>query len=143
MVDRNGLRPASFAVTAGGLVAVASEAGAVPLPSAETVRRGRLGPGQLLLVDPGRRQVLEDAEAKAWILRDLPIHDDPRPTHEDRPREGAIHDPTLESPQLRYLAGLDAERGRLDIKTMALEAHEPLWSMGDDTPTEEKRRRCG
>ena len=36
---------------------------------------------------------------------------------------------------LRYLAGLDAEKARLDIKTMALEAHEPLWSMGDDTPT--------
>ena len=140
MVDRNGLRPASFAVTASGLVAVASEAGAVPLTSAETVRRGRLGPGQLLLVDPGRRQVLEDAEAKAWILRDLPIHDDPRPTHEDRPREGAVHDPTLESPQLRYLAGLDAERARLDIKTMALEAHEPLWSMGDDTPTPGRAR---
>jgi len=140
MVDRNGLRPASFAVTAGGLVAVASEAGAVPLASAETVRRGRLGPGQLLLVDPGRRRVLEDAEAKAWILRDLPIHDDPRPTHEDRPREGAVHDPALESAQLRYLAGLDAERGRLDIKTMALEAHEPLWSMGDDTPTPGRAR---
>ena len=140
MVDRNGLRPASFAVTADRLVAVASEAGAVPLTSAETVRRGRLGPGQLLLVDPGRRQVLEDAEAKAWILRDLPIHDDPRPTHEDRPREGAVHDPALESPQLRYLAGLDAERARLDIKTMALEAHEPLWSMGDDTPTPGRAR---
>ena len=36
---------------------------------------------------------------------------------------------------LRYLAGLDAEKARLDIKTMALEGHEPLWSMGDDTPT--------
>ena len=36
---------------------------------------------------------------------------------------------------MRYLAGLDAERARLDIKTMALEGHEPLWSMGDDTPT--------
>ena len=140
MVDRNGLRPASFAVTDGGLVAVASEAGAVPFASAETVRRGRLGPGQMLLVDPGRRQVLEDAEAKAWILRDLPIHDDPRPTHEDRPREGIIHDAALESPQVRYLAGLDAERARLDIKTMALEAHEPLWSMGDDTPTPGRAR---
>ena len=140
MVDRNGLRPASFAVTDGGLVAVASEAGAVPFASSETVRRGRLGPGQMLLVDPGRRQVLEDAEAKAWILRDLPIHDDPRPTHEDRPREGMVHDAALESPQVRYLAGLDAERARLDIKTMALEAHEPLWSMGDDTPTPGRAR---
>ena len=49
----------------------------------------------------------------------------PRPPHEAVP---------LPAP-LRYLAGLDAERARLDIKTMALEAHEPLWSMGDDTPT--------
>ena len=43
-------------------------------------------------------------------------------------------------PRLRYLAGLDAERARLDIKTMALEAHEPLWSMGDDTPTPGRAR---
>ncbi len=35
---------------------------------------------------------------------------------------------------LRFLAGLHAENARLDIKTMALEGHEPLWSMGDDTP---------
>jgi glutamate synthase domain-containing protein 2/glutamate synthase domain-containing protein 1/glutamate synthase domain-containing protein 3 len=140
MVDRNGLRPASFAVTDGGLVAVASEAGAVPFASSETVRRGRLGPGQMLLVDPSRRQILEDAEAKAWILRDLAIHDDPRPTHEDRPRDGMVHDAALEAPQIRYLAGLDAERARLDIKTMALEAHEPLWSMGDDTPTPGRAR---
>ncbi|HSK53144.1 MAG TPA: glutamate synthase central domain-containing protein, partial [Clostridia bacterium] len=140
VVDRNGLRPASFSVTSGGLVAVASEAGAVPLSSSETVRRGRLGPGEMLLVDPGRRAILEDTDAKSWILRDLPIHDAPRPIHEDRPRESAIHDPALESAQLRYLAGLDAERARLDIKTMALEAHEPLWSMGDDTPTPGRAR---
>ena len=39
------------------------------------------------------------------------------------------------SPGRRYLAGLDAERLRLDLRTMALDGHEPLWSMGDDTPT--------
>ena len=65
ILDRNGLRPASFAVTRDRLVAVASEAGAVPLDAAETVRRGRLGPGEMLLVDPGRAPILEDAEAKA------------------------------------------------------------------------------
>ncbi len=139
ILDRNGLRPVSFAVTENGLVGVASEAGAIPLPAAETVRRGRLGPGEMLLVDPARRSILEDTEAKAWILRDLPIHDEPRPTHEDRPAS-AHHDPALEEPRLRYLAGLDAERARLDIRTMALEAHEPLWSMGDDTPTPGRAR---
>jgi glutamate synthase domain-containing protein 2/glutamate synthase domain-containing protein 3 len=42
--------------------------------------------------------------------------------------------------RLRYLAGLDAELARLDIRTMALEGHEPLWSMGDDTPTAGRSR---
>ena len=83
MVDRNGLRPAAFAVTRDRLVAVASEAGAVPFAAAETVRRGRLGPGELLLVEPDRRMIREDADAKAWALRALPIHDEPRPLHED------------------------------------------------------------
>ncbi len=141
LVDRNGLRPAAFAVTANRMVAVASEAGAVPFSAAETVRRGRLGPGELLLVEPGRRAILEDAEAKAWALRAFPIHDAARPMYEDRiaplggdgPGRASATPPT--DHVMRYLAGLDAERARLDIKTMALEGHEPLWSMGDDTPT--------
>ena len=65
-----GCGPAAFAVTRDRLVAVASEAGAVPFSAAETVRRGRLGPGELLLVEPGRRAILEDAEAKTRALRD-------------------------------------------------------------------------
>ena len=137
LVDRNGLRPAAFAVNRDRVVAVASEAGAVPFTAAETIRRGRLGPGELLLVEPGRRRILEDTEAKARVLRHLPIHDQPRPLHEDAPAAAAL---AVEGRRPldhagRYLAGLDAERARLDIKTMTLEAHEPLWSMGDDTPT--------
>ena len=135
LVDRNGLRPASFAVTRDRLVAVASEAGAVPFTASETIRRGRLGPGELLLVEPGRRAIMEDTDAKHWVLRALAIHDAPRPVQEDRvdvvlgaQRQRTDH-------VMRHLAGLDAERARLDIKTMALEGHEPLWSMGDDTPT--------
>ncbi len=138
LVDRNGLRPASFAVTRDRLVSVASEAGAVPFEPSETIRRGRLGPGELLLVEPRRKAILEDADAKAYALRALPIHDAPRPIHEDRPEAAADTIREQAAPvtaPLRYLAGLDAERARLDIKTMALEAHEPLWSMGDDTPT--------
>ena len=138
LVDRNGLRPASFAITRDRLVVAASEAGAIPLEPSETIRRGRLGPGELLLVEPGRRAILEDTDAKARVLRNLPVHDAPRPVHEDRPEAAAAalarEALPLDVP-LRYLAGLDAERARLDIKTMALEGHEPLWSMGDDTPT--------
>ncbi len=140
LVDRNGLRPASFAVTRDRLVAVASEAGAVPFTAAETVRRGRLGPGELLLVEPGRRAIMEDTDAKQWVLRDLAIHDAPRPVHEDKV-PAAIHAGRVPTDHvMRYLAGLDAERARLDIRTMALEGHEPLWSMGDDTPTPGRAR---
>ena len=139
MVDRNGLRPASFAVTASGLVAVASRPGPCrsrrPRRSAADAS-GRVNCRLSTRPPPGAR----GRRGEGLILRDLPIHDDPRPTHEDRPARAPVHDPTLESPQLRYLAGLDAERARLDIKTMALEAHEPLWSMGDDTPTPGRAR---
>ena len=56
-LDRNGLRPCRFAITRAGLVVAGSEAGLVDLDPAEVVHSGRLGPGQMLLVDlvKGRR----------------------------------------------------------------------------------------
>jgi glutamate synthase domain-containing protein 2/glutamate synthase domain-containing protein 1/glutamate synthase domain-containing protein 3 len=142
LVDRNGLRPAAFAVTRDRLIAVASEAGAVPFESADTVRRGRLGPGEMLLVEPRGRRILEDTDAKAHVLRRLPIHDAPRPLHEDSAEAAAavVEGRGPLDHRLRSLAGIDAEKARLDIKTMTLEAHEPLWSMGDDTPTPSRAR---
>ena len=163
LLDRNGLRPAAWSETADRVVAVASEAGAVPLDPSEVVRSGRLAPGELLLVDPGTGRVLGDSDAKSWVLRRLPLHDASRvpfadvddpatiapvvdptaaggatPAEKTGPdggagqaRDGAAQ-PT--APGLRHLFGLDAERLRLDVRTMALDAHEPLWSMGDDTP---------
>ena len=133
MLDRNGLRPLAWSATDDGLVAAASEAGAIPLTTSTVVRRGRLGPGQLLLVDTVRRTVLEDGEAKAAALAALPIHDAPHPVLEGRAGNREV--PAATPFRRRFLAGLDAERGRLDIRTMALEGREPLWSMGDDTPT--------
>jgi glutamate synthase domain-containing protein 2/glutamate synthase domain-containing protein 1/glutamate synthase domain-containing protein 3 len=150
LVDRNGLRPLAYAVTADGIVAAASEAGAVPLTAAETVRRGRLGPGEMLLVDPRRRLILEDAEAKAAALGRA-SGSAGRGASTGRPAAGpwtvkaAADRPAAAVPMatptaLRFLAGLDAERLRQDIRTMAVEGHEPLWSMGDDTPTPAQAR---
>ena len=140
LVDRNGLRPAAFSVTRDRMVAVASEAGAVPFSAAETTRRGRLGPGELLLVEPGRRAILEDTDAKHWVLRGLAIHDASRPVQQDDIPAALRTRPGPTDHVMRHLAGLDAERARLDIKTMAIEGHEPLWSMGDDTPTPGRAR---
>ena len=131
LADRNGLRPVAFAVTADRLVACASEAGAVPLAAAETVRRGRLGPGELLLVDTDRGWVFEDGEAKTEVLRRTWTPSLEPAGFRDRGHGRAS---AATPPAVRFVAGLDAERARLSIRTLALEAHEPLWSMGDDTP---------
>ena len=123
LVDRNGLRPLAFAVTRERLVAAASEAGAVPIEPAETVRRGRLGPGEMLLVDPRRGAILEDVEAKTEILRRSWRPDAPRSAFADAQasgpvrgveRRGGDRPPTgtvRPRPRaVRHLAGLDAER---------------------------------
>ena len=136
LLDRNGLRPLAYAITRTGLVAAASEAGAVPLAPGEIQTLARLGPGEMLLVEPGRRRIHLDAAARQRLARSIVTHDPPRPIFDDQLPASleALTAPSL-SPGARYVAALDAERLRLDVRTMAVDAHEPLWSMGDDTPT--------
>ena len=71
-LDRNGLRPLRYAVTDDGLVACSSEAGAVPLSETARVRRGRLGPGEMLAVDPAGAGLEEDAAVKRRLARRRP-----------------------------------------------------------------------
>ena len=112
LVDRNGLRPAAFAITRDRLVAVASEAGAVPFEPGETVRRGRLGPGEMLLVEPARR-----ASSRTPMPRRAPSATCRSTTSRVRPTTTAstrllavIEGRGPLPPSLRYLAGLDAEK---------------------------------
>src|ERR671935_1978029 len=71
-LDRNGLRPLRYAVTDGGLVACASEAGALPLPAGGRIRRGKLGPGELLVVDPSGPGLEDDGAVKRRLARRRP-----------------------------------------------------------------------
>lgn len=141
MLDRNGLRPLAVTVTGSGIVAAASEAGAVPLEPADIVEQRRLGPGEMFIVDVERRAIRPDREARQDAARSMvraeSRHQVPSPADvQPGPVSLPIVPPATTTPlAARWIAGLDAERLRLDIKTMALEAHEPLWSMGDDTPT--------
>jgi glutamate synthase domain-containing protein 1 len=70
-LDRNGLRPLRWAVADDTLVACASEAGALPLPVGARIRRGRLGPGQMLVVDPAIG-LEDDAAVKRRLARRRP-----------------------------------------------------------------------
>ena len=63
-LDRNGLRPARFIVTDDDLVIMASEAGVLPVPEEKIVRKWRLQPGKMLLIDLEQGRIVEDEEIK-------------------------------------------------------------------------------
>jgi glutamate synthase (ferredoxin) len=136
-VDRNGLRPCRYKVTKQRLVIACSEVGVADLDPADIVESGRLGPGELLVVDTRRGAVLHSAEAKRevagrypyerWANRvsyDLvaaPSSAKPAPTPQDLvPRQRAF--------------GYGFEDLRHVLEPMASSGADAIWSMGDDTP---------
>ena len=130
-LDRNGLRPLRVAST-GSLVACASEAGAVPLAGSQRVRRGRLGPGELLAVDPGLG-FEEDRAIARRLARRRPYR---RWLDEGRRSvgPGVPVDPPQRDLTLRQLAaGYTREDLTLLLRPSAADGREPTSSMGDDT----------
>ena len=137
VLDRNGLRPGRFWVTQDGLVVLASEAGVLDLDPASIVRKGRLQPGQMFLVDTAAGRIVEDAEIKTsladaepyadWLHAGL-VHLDLLPD-----REHIVH-PTSSVARRQQTFGYTEEELRLILSPMALTGGEPLGSMGTDTP---------
>jgi glutamate synthase (ferredoxin) len=131
-LDRNGLRPLRYAVADDRLVACASEAGALPLPEGACVRRGRLGPGELLVVDPATG-IEESAAIKQRLARKRPYARWLRAVM--LPSEAGVPvDPPTESLAARQIAtGYTREDLTLLLRPSAATGHEPTSSMGDDT----------
>ena len=130
-LDRNGLRPLRVA-TAGSFVACASEAGAVPLDPSARVRRSRLGPGELLAVDPGLG-FEEDATISRRLARSRPyrrwLGDGRRTVAPGQP----LDPPDEELTPRQLAAGYTREDITLLLRPSAADGHEPTSSMGDDT----------
>ena len=131
-LDRNGLRPLRYAVTQDGFVACASEAGAIPLPGGSRVRRGRLGPGQILAVD-ARGFGLEESDAiKRRLARRRPYRrwlGNVEPLSSGTP----VEPPAEDLLRRQVGAGFTREDVSLLLRPAASSAHEPTSSMGDDT----------
>jgi len=72
VLDRNGLRPSRFWVTRDGLVVLASEAGVLDFPADSIVRKGRLQPGKMFLVDINAGRIIEDDEIKDSLAEAAP-----------------------------------------------------------------------
>ena len=75
MLDRNGLRPARYAVTADGEFILASEAGIIRRMPGETIETGRIRPGKMILVDTSEGRILRDAEIKEVLASAYPYRD--------------------------------------------------------------------
>ncbi len=139
-LDRNGFRPSRWFRTRDGLVVAGSEAGLVDVDPEDVAVRGRLGPGQVLLVDMDEGRVLENDAARKLLAGALrpsraPVRRLPR-TPLPPKADGATpppHEPVA-APGDRRLWGLTKEDVSHVLRDMAVEGKAAIWSMGDDTP---------
>src|SRR5215472_4481499 len=133
-LDRNGLRPLRYIVARDGLVLAASEAGVAPLEPSEVVERGRLGPGQLILVDVREGITYRDQEAKEHVAgrHDYGLLADRVLVPVERRHLDTETPPHLS--RLQTMHGWGAEDVRIVIQSMADTGLEPNYSMGDDIP---------
>ncbi|GBD48724.1 glutamate synthase large subunit [Methylopila sp. Yamaguchi] len=137
-LDRNGLRPARWYVTDDDLVVMASEMGVLPFPESKIVRKWRLQPGRMLLIDLAEGRIVSDEEMKSsladarpykeWlaktqlVLEDLPDAPAPRP----RPEVSLL--------DRQQAFGYTQEDIKLLLTPMATTGQEATGSMGTDTP---------
>jgi glutamate synthase (NADPH) large chain len=141
-LDRNGLRPARYIITDDDLVIMASEAGVLPVPEEKIIRKWRLQPGKMLLIDLEEGRIIDDAEIKTKLAAEHPYDAWLKATQyklEDLPEapEAAIpavsNDPSKRLDQQQAF-GYTQEDIQFFLEPMARDGDDPVGSMGTDTP---------
>ena len=137
VLDRNGLRPSRFWVTSDDVVVMASEVGVLDIPAHKVVRKGRLQPGRMFLIDTAQGRIIDDEELKHDLATDHPyedwlhaglLHIDDLPA---RDHEVWGHQSVL---RRERVFGYTLEELKLLVLPMARTGQEALGSMGTDTP---------
>jgi glutamate synthase (NADPH/NADH) large chain len=137
VLDRNGLRPSRYWITDDDLVVLASEVGVIDVPQAKVVRKGRLQPGKMFLIDTSLGRVVDDEEIKSQLALEHPyaqwLHEGITELSELPDREHVVfsHSSVLRRQQM---FGYTHEELKLIVGPMAKAGAEPLGSMGTDTP---------
>jgi glutamate synthase (NADPH/NADH) large chain len=137
VLDRNGLRPSRFWVTDDGLVVLASEVGVLDIAPDRVIRKGRLQPGKMFLVDLEAGRVIEDDEIKDELASAAPYGQwlkDGLVDLKDIPTREHIFYPHSSVLRRQRAFGYTEEEIRLIISPMARTGAEPIGSMGTDTP---------
>jgi glutamate synthase (NADPH) large chain len=140
-LDRNGLRPARYCVTRDGHVVLASESGVLPIPDSEILRKWRLQPGRMLLIDLEQGRIVEDDELKAELAAARPYRDwldAAQYTLDDlgeiEPELSALPVETTTLLERQQAFGYTQEDIARFLEPMARLADDPIGSMGTDTP---------
>lgn len=137
VLDRNGLRPSRYWVTDDGLVVLASEVGVLDLDPATVVRKGRLQPGRMFLVDTEEHRIIEDEEIKSQLAAEQP--------YDEWLHAGLVHLDDIDDlehivhthasvTRRQQIFGYTEEELRVLLSPMANTGGEALGSMGTDTP---------
>ncbi len=135
-LDRNGLRPARYTITRGGLIVLASETGVLEFAGDQILRRGRLQPGKMFLVDLDQNRIVPDNEIKAKISRQRPYR---RWVKDNQIELRGLFTPSeapAEEPEIllrkQHVFGYTDEELRMVITPMASRGQEAVGSMGND-----------
>jgi glutamate synthase (NADPH/NADH) large chain len=138
-LDRNGLRPARYLITDDDLVIMASETGVLPVPEERIVRKWRLQPGKMLLIDLEEGRIIDDAEIKEKLAAEHPYEEWLKATQvklEDLPDADDTngHDDNASALNRQQAFGYTQEDLQFFLEPMAQEGDDPIGSMGTDTP---------
>ncbi|MSO94384.1 MAG: glutamate synthase large subunit [Thermoleophilia bacterium] len=136
-LDRNGLRPGRWLETRDGWVLLASEAGVLDIPAADILRKGRLQPGKLFLVDLEQGRIVPDDEVKHGVAAAQPYaqwFDREVVALSDLPARQPLTGPTESLRQRQIAFGYTQEDMKVTLAPLARNAEEAVSSMGNDTP---------
>ncbi|HXH72459.1 MAG TPA: glutamate synthase large subunit, partial [Mariprofundaceae bacterium] len=137
-LDRNGLRPARYLVTSDDLVVMASEMGVLDIPEEKIVKKWRLQPGKMFLIDLEAGRIIDDAELKNELANARPYQEWLAKTQiqlEELPEEIAPQTPDHDTMLNRQQAfGYTQEDLKMLMTPMAVSGQEAIGSMGNDSP---------
>ncbi|MBC7610436.1 MAG: glutamate synthase subunit alpha, partial [Polaromonas sp.] len=138
-LDRNGLRPSRYCVTDDDLVIMASESGVLPIPEHKIVRKWRLQPGKMFLIDLEQGRMIDDEEIKATLAHSKPYKqwiENLRIKLDDVPAKVAVDSHPVQNTLLdrQQAFGYTQEDIKFLMSPMAANGEEATGSMGNDSP---------
>jgi glutamate synthase (NADPH/NADH) large chain len=136
-LDRNGLRPGRFIVTDDGFVILASEIGVANIPAEKIVRKGRLQPGKMFLIDTEAGQIIEDEQIKSEVSATQPWGswlEENMINLRDLPEREHVRYSSASVNRRQRVFGYTEEDLKEFIAPMARSGQEPIGAMGTDTP---------